>query len=333
MLNTEIKELLQYLKNSISENKIEEPFFEKYASDPDFIELDTLVKGIRDNCKKCFEQIFDLLPDPTIITAMGDGKLLRYNKAFLKLVESRGAVNVAEVTNLQDLYFELDKREQLIAELKRTGICENMEIMVTDVNNELFVGLVSAQAIKIEGKPYVLSVIRDVSEIKKMEAEIKRLETTDKLTQVFNRPKLDEYLQIELERSERTKAPFSIILMDIDALKTINDVYGNPIGDKVLVELAESLKINVRSTDIVGRWGGKEFLIILPDTEVNGAIVLAEKLREIVEKTEFEKVGKLTASFGVTAYRKDLLPATLISRVDLARNKAKQQGRNRVEYL
>ncbi|AFA47381.1 sensor domain-containing diguanylate cyclase [Acetobacterium woodii] len=333
MLKTEVKELLQYLKNRISEDKIEACFFEKYANDPDFVELDTLVKGIRDNCKKHFEQIFDLLPDPTIITTMEDGKLLTYNKAFLKMVESRGAINVDESTNLHDLYFELDKRDQLIAELKRTGICENMEILVTDVNKEIFVGLVSAQAIKIEGESYVLSVIRDISEIKKMEAEIKRLATTDKLTQVFNRLKLDEYLQIELERSERTKAPFSIILMDIDSLKTINDVYGNPVGDQVLVELAGILKINVRSTDIAGRWGGEEFLVILPDTEVNGAIVLAEKLREIVEKTEFEKVGKLTASFGVTAYRKDLLPATLISRADLARNKAKLEGRNRVEYL
>lgn len=333
MLKTEVKELIQYLKNSISEEKIQEGFLEKYANDPDFIELDTLVKGIRDNCKKYFDQIFDLLPDPTIITTMEDGKLLTYNKAFLKMVESRGDINVDESTNLRDLYFELDKRDQLIAELKRTGICENMEIMVTDVNKEIFVGLVSAQAIKIEGEPYVLSVIRDVSEMKKMEAEIKKLAITDKLTQVFNRLKLDEYLQIELERSERTKSPFSIILMDIDSLKTINDVYGNPVGDNVLVELAEILKINVRSTDIVGRWGGEEFLIILPDTEVNGAIVLAEKLREIVEKTVFEKVEKLTASFGVAAYRKDLLPATLISRADLARNKAKLKGRNRVEYL
>lgn len=331
MLNAEIRELIKYLKNIVAEEKPDHDAIEKYRDDPDFIELDKMVRGIRNACKKHFQMIFDLYPDPTIITTMEDGKLLSYNQAFLKMIQLRGNGIVDESFNIHDLYFELDKREQLIAELKRTGVSENMEIMVNDANNEMFVGLVSAQVINIEGEPHILSVVRDITEIKRLEAEIAQLSTKDKLTKVFNRLKLDEFLQCELERSERTKASFAIILVDVDSLRNINDTYGNPVGDDLLVAIAELLKDNVRVTDIVGRWSGEEFLVILPDTNEKGAVTLAEKIRTIVENTDFEIVGKLTASFGVSAYRKDLLPATLISRAHGARNRAKEKGRNRVE--
>ena len=215
--------------------------------------------------------------------------------------------------------------------MKRTGVSENMEIMVNDENNEMFVGLVSAQAINIDGEPHILSVIRDITQIKRLEEEIAKLSIMDKLTQVFNRPKLDDFLQCELERSERTKAPFAIILVDVDSLRSINESYGNPVGDDLLVAVAAMLQNNVRVTDIVGRWSGEEFLIILPDTDEKGAVTLAEKIKTIVENTNFKIVGKLTASFGVSAYRKDLLPATLISRALAARNRAKEKGQNRVE--
>lgn len=332
MSNKEIKELVTYLKEIVSDEKIDESILEKYGADSDFIELDTTIRGIRNSCKAHFEKIFDLLPDPTIITTMEDGKLIAYNKAFFEMVETRGKKIIDESMNMHDLYFELDKRDRLVAELKRTGISDNMEIMVNDANGEMFVGLVSSQAISIEGKPHILSVIRDVTEIKKMQEEIKRLAITDKLTQVFNRPKLDEFLHSELERSERTKAPFSVIIVDIDLLKSINEAHGNKRGDALLVGISDILKEHVRSTDIVGRWGGEEFLIILTDTELQGAIVLAEKLRGIIEETTFEKIGKLTASFGVAAYQKDLLPATIISRAYAARSQAKEKGRNRVEW-
>lgn len=332
MLNAEIKELISYLKKTAAQEKIDAVVLEKYGADPDFMELDKSIRDIRNACKAHFEMIFDLLPDPTIITTMEDGKLLAYNKAFLQMIETRGQRIIDESMNIHDLYFELDKRDQLVAELKRTGISDNMEIMVNDANNEMFVGLVSSQAINIEGTPHILSVIRDVTEIKKMEDEIRRLATTDKLTQVFNRPKLDEFLQMELERSERTKTSFAIIIVDIDLLKSINEEYGNQSGDTLLVSIADILKVQVRSTDIVGRWGGEEFLIILPDTEVKGAVILAEKLRAIIAETNFEQVGNLTASFGVAAYQKDLLMATIISRAYAARSQAKEKGRNRVEW-
>lgn len=332
MLNAEIRELIKYLKSIVAEEKPDNDVLEKYGNDPDFIELNEMIGGIRSACKKHFEMIFDLFPDPTIITTMEDGKLVSYNRAFHKLITTRGKNIMTGVTNIHDLYFELDKRDQLIEELKRTGVSENMEIMVNDVNGEMFVGLVSAQAISIEGEAHILSVIRDITAIKRLEEEIKKLSIKDKLTQVFNRQKLDEFLQFELERSERTRMPFAVMLVDVDSLRTINETYGHQVGDEMLVAVAAMLKDNVRVTDIVGRWSGEEFLVILPDTDEKGAVTLAEKIRTILENTRFNTVGKLTASFGVSAYRKDLLPATLISRAHTARNRAKEKGQNRVEY-
>lgn len=332
MMDVEIRELLKYLKNIVAEEKPDLDVLEKYRKDPDFIELDGLVRGIREACKNHFEMIFELFPDPTIITTMDDGKLVAYNRAFSKMIQTREKTIIDESVNIHDLYFELDKRDQLISELKRTGVCENMEIVVNDEKGEMFVALVSAQVINIEGEAHILSVIRDITELKRLEEKVVQLSIKDKLTQVFNRPKLEEFLQGELERSERTTAPFSVILVDVDSLRNINDTYGNLVGDDLLVAIANIVKRNVRATDIIGRWSGEEFLIILPDTDEKGAFTLAEKIRITVEKTQFKTVEKATASFGVAAYRKDLLPATLIARVHSARNRAKEKGKNRVEY-
>ena len=169
MLNVEITELLKYLKDIAANEKADDAVWKKFCSDPDFIELDRLIRRILSNEKKHFEVIFDLFPEPTIITTMEEGKLVAYNQAFLKIIETRGKATIDETASIHDLYFELDKREQLIADLKRTGISENMEIRVTDIKSETFVGLVSAHAIDIGGEPHILSVIRDITEIKRLE--------------------------------------------------------------------------------------------------------------------------------------------------------------------
>ncbi|HEY5556755.1 diguanylate cyclase [Acetobacterium sp.] len=179
----------------------------------------------------------------------------------------------------------------------------------------------------------MLGVDRDIAERKKMEEEIRRLSITDKLTQSYNRLKTDDTLEKELERSNRTKIPFSVILLDIDHFKSVNDTFGHQVGDTVLVELADILKNNVRSIDIVGRWGGEEFLIILPETDKNGAMLKAEKLRTLIDKNNFTKAGKITASFGVSAYDGDTSPENIVSRADAALYQAKENGRNRVEFF
>ncbi|MEJ2501031.1 MAG: sensor domain-containing diguanylate cyclase, partial [Campylobacterales bacterium] len=160
---------------------------------------------------------------------------------------------------------------------------------------------------------------------------IGELAVTDYLTRLYNRVKLDQELLKEIRRAERYNTPFCITLLDIDHFKDVNDTYGHQTGDRVLKAIAAVLKQNSREVDIAGRWGGEEFLIIVPSTPLEHGRQFAEKLRRAIESRPVGNVGHVTASFGVTEYRDGDTPERLTERVDRALYRAKARGRNRVE--
>lgn len=171
---------------------------------------------------------------------------------------------------------------------------------------------------------------------KELEAKniaLKLLATTDSLTSLANRSSIDQRIIDELNRALRFKHPFSLILLDIDFFKAVNDAYGHVTGDKVLIEFASILQSNVREIDTVGRWGGEEFLIVCPETDSIGAAKLAESLRQKIDDHEFDTIKNKTASFGVSMYQNGDSEKVLLSRADQALYKAKDKGRNRVEVL
>lgn len=168
------------------------------------------------------------------------------------------------------------------------------------------------------------------SELEQANNELKLLSTTDKLTQVCNRVKLDDVLNHEINCTERYPSVFSIILVDVDFFKQVNDVYGHNAGDVVLIFMAQILKENVRNSDVVGRWGGEEFLLILPQTEHEKAFEVAEKIRATVESANFPIVKHKTISIGVTCYQNGDSIVQLIARADKALYEAKNTGRNKV---
>jgi len=162
--------------------------------------------------------------------------------------------------------------------------------------------------------------------------ELEALSTTDQLTSLANRRKLEECLKQKLNEANRG-VYFSVIMIDIDWFKTINDTYGHEIGDHVLLHLAQVMHHGMRSCDIVGRWGGEEFLLILPETSLEGAIVLAEELREKIALLAFDNYPhKVTISLGVATYHEEDTSNTLLNRADTALYKAKNSGRNKVNY-
>lgn len=152
---------------------------------------------------------------------------------------------------------------------------------------------------------------------------------TDRLTQIFNRAYLSLHLDYMIKHSRRSELPLSIIFFDIDHFKEINDTYGHHAGDKALIELSTLMSIRLRESDIIGRWGGEEFVIILPHTLLNEAIVVAEKLRSMIETHQFEH-GGLTCSFGVAQMIEEDTEETLIHRADAMLYVAKENGRNQV---
>lgn len=168
--------------------------------------------------------------------------------------------------------------------------------------------------------------------------ELEYLAFFDQLTGVFNRRKFQELLEKQVE-AIRSKGHVScILLVDIDAFKEINDNYGHPVGDMVLKEVAIILKESLRKTDAVSRWGGDEFMILLPETSLADGTVLAEKLRDLIANKEFILKGKkvsLTASFGISLLdgNEDDLLETAYRIADEGLYRAKEKGSNRVEVV
>lgn len=170
---------------------------------------------------------------------------------------------------------------------------------------------------------------------KKLELAYQRLEklaVTDKLTGLFNRHKTDQILAEQKELVKRYENRFGIILLDIDYFKKINDNYGHQVGDNVLREFANILKENSRTTDYIGRWGGEEFLIVVPQATKESLEKFAKSLKLKIENHSFLEVKKATASFGATIYKKDETIDELLQRVDEALYLAKEQGRNQVVF-
>ncbi len=170
---------------------------------------------------------------------------------------------------------------------------------------------------------------QDVTERVKMEKELSKLATTDTLTQAFNRARFSEIIDIEIERVHRYDNKLSIIMFDIDHFKNVNDTYGHIIGDKVLKKIAAVTMSNIRKIDSLFRWGGEEFIIVSPGTNIECAWNLAEKIRWVIENEYFHEAKRVTVSLGVAEYKLDECKEDLISRADEALYKAKSEGRNR----
>ena len=169
--------------------------------------------------------------------------------------------------------------------------------------------------------------------LEKKNEELERLTVTDYLTGLYNRIKLDSVLSKEINKSMFTTYTFSLIMADLDYFKQINDEYGHVVGDRVLSDVANILKNNCREKDIIGRWGGEEFLIICPDTDIQEAQSLSERLLEEVAKYEYKNGRHMTISFGVTQCRKGDTFDSVIKRADIAMYNAKAGGRCRVETI
>nr|WP_269090781.1 GGDEF domain-containing protein [Aliarcobacter butzleri] len=168
-------------------------------------------------------------------------------------------------------------------------------------------------------------------ELENAKEELTILSSTDYLTKLNNRKNIDLALKLNENLYKRYTDSFSVILFDLDDFKKVNDTYGHLVGDKILIEIADILREYTRESDIIGRWGGEEFIIICPKTKLQEALVLALNLKEKVSLHNFEKVGNKTASFGVSTFKDNDTITELLTRVDNAMYKAKTNGKNRVE--
>lgn len=177
---------------------------------------------------------------------------------------------------------------------------------------------------------YLIS-FTDITNFEKERQFLRQQAMTDPLTGIYNRSGFNHLLSVEIQRSQRYRSPLSLIMLDIDHFKNINDTFGHNVGDDVLKILAKVISENIRCYDIFARWGGEEFAILTPHTDKESAVMLAEKLRKTIEDADFEVAGKITCSFGVTGLMKDnCIAREIIDHADNALYKAKRSGRNKV---
>ncbi|MGC8813451.1 GGDEF domain-containing protein [Dictyoglomus sp.] len=169
-------------------------------------------------------------------------------------------------------------------------------------------------------------------ELSNLNRKLEELSIKDDLTGLYNRRKMDQELEKCLYIWERYNRPFSIIIIDIDDFKKINDTYGHLIGDMVLEKISKIIRENIRKSDIASRWGGEEFLILLPETNLQNATLVAEAFRRKIEEANFGIDEKITVSVGVANIENNESIDSLIQRADKNLYKAKEYGKNKVVF-
>jgi len=186
-------------------------------------------------------------------------------------------------------------------------------------------------------KRELLLRLKNLLRYKKQYDEIVRLSVVDSLTHVYNRRYFQHRLMDEFERGRRYAREFCCVIVDVDNFKIINDTFGHPVGDDVLRHIAAILRRNIRAADVLCRYGGDEFGLLLPETNFPGAFVIVERVRSIVEKTKFSKTDnstKVSLSFGMSSLIEGgaLGMDELVTQADVALYQAKRAGRNQISF-
>ena len=225
-------------------------------------------------------------------------------------------------------------RDTVMDILEKVGEVDDYDAELKTADRKVFPALVSAKPMDFEGTPSVFLSFNDITKRKQMETQLIRMATIDALTGISNRKNFFDIGEREIRLAARYEKPISVLMIDIDYFKQFNDAFGHDLGDQVLTRLGGVLVETLRDTDIFGRIGGEEFAAVLPETDLNGALEVAERLRSNVETHTLEHEGEtltITISIGVSQFNpKDgTLPATL-KRADIAMYEAKHAGRNRV---
>jgi len=284
-----------------------------------------------------FRGIFETARD-AIVSVAETGKVLMANRAAQDMLgyAERELVGMEAVRLFPPRFSDYWKELVLYVSRREQGDQRrNIELSaVTKSDEEIPIQLSLAEK-SVRGERILTAILRDIADRKALEEDLRLQSITDGLTGLYNRRHFLSLAQKEVDRAVRNKVPFSILLIDVDRFKQFNDAFGHAEGDKVLKCLGDAIRENIRTLDTGFRYGGEEFLVLLPETAATGALVPAERLRIRFSEIPFttrpdEEARSVTLSIGVAEYRAGDTIENLFRAADRAMYAAKNAGRNRV---
>jgi diguanylate cyclase (GGDEF)-like protein len=341
------KDLKTLQKNKDLENKVNEieDLYEITKDMSAALEFEKIFKILETVFKKRFEfkECTLIYVDRTEEGASRIRKILRINQA-----PPKEKTQITEVDKSLFAHFLKETKPILLRENSNRNLIEKFSlphslktfIAVPLIVERELMGILSMVDLEEEDfEKFSIVAWQFALEMKKaiLYEKVEELALNDGLTKLFVRRHFLKRLEEEIERSKRHKLPLAVLMLDIDHFKKCNDTYGHLVGDVVLREVAFIIKTNIREVDLAGRYGGEEFCVALPETDIKGARHVAERIREAVEEKKiraYDEIIRVTASIGLSLYPKDNKEVTgLIEAADKALYKAKETGRNRVcEY-
>lgn len=287
--------------------------------------------------KQLLQEVLD--SDHSFLMVSDETEIILANKTMLDFFNVKSLDEFKEKhSHVSDAFIEVDdedfmstyiEKEHWINYLQREQNNKELKILMRFDGEDRYFKPHTKEIILEAKKLHIIIFDEITSELKNIEI-LEEKASKDSLTKLFNRGKFNDVLEKEISLANTTRTPLCVIFLDIDHFKNVNDSYGHDVGDKILIELAELLTQTTRNGDFIARWGGEEFIITLQSTNVVRASILAEKIRETVERYNFTNDIKQTVSLGVSEYIYNESQESLLKRVDKALYSAKDRGRNRV---
>lgn len=300
-------------------------------------EVDKQTKQIK-TTKKLLQEVLDT--DKSFLMVTDAERLIFANKTMLDFFEVQSIEDFfLKYERISNLFIENNDDESLSARmdeehwvtyLHREQERKKLKVFMKNKDNDIRCFRPHSKEFNIDIQNLNIIIFNDITDELEKISTLEEKASTDALTGLFNKGKFHEVITKEISLAESTKTPLSLVFLDMDHFKVINDTYGHDIGDHILKTLASILQETVRKGDFLARWGGEEFVVTLQATEVEEAVILAEKIRKNIEAYNFENAGKQTVSLGVTQYISDESEGEFIKRVDKALYEAKERGRNKV---
>ncbi|SDO23429.1 PAS domain S-box-containing protein/diguanylate cyclase (GGDEF) domain-containing protein [Rhodoferax sp. OV413] len=299
---------------------------------------DTLEQRVAERTRELRESegrtlaILQNAPLPMTVTRIADNVFVYANERAAELAGMPAAALLGR--DPRSMYRTPEDRDRMMEQYRREGVLRDYEMCLVVGNGRTVWALISMVPIIYDGQPCALATVVDITERKSIETALRQVASTDSLTGMASRSHFMERAETELARARRHGRPLAMVMLDVDHFKQINDRFGHAMGDEVLRMLTRTCRLLVRQQDVMGRLGGEEFSVLMPETDSAEALALAERLRTALETMPMASVRgeavSVTASFGISSLRPDDSLDSLLARADAGLYLSKHAGRNRV---